>query len=378
MQVSVRSLDDHDLQSFSSFRSLQDSDLPDEYFVATDSPRPDHGSLSLEKAADIQPLDWRMPCEDTEAPAKKKRNVGKKTSEKLARGPPPFELVDCSNPSELDKQMVFDAVRSLKQRNGERFIKEPEKMIQIQECDINNFLTSVVLRGFNREGILGMNESSSAASTTKSFRQDRTRQAVKHFLLATSEVAKFQSQYADQVMAYSSQSIRRVIQVHIEGSSAERNTLRMKYFDYLLTLLPLYLFYVDMINAIIPETGLNGHATIEAQRSQACQQFLQHASEQIIQNDFSIRNQPNLYDAPGGKYHRKFDNPSPFLWNIIRDWIASSRKKLASQIIDQHNDMNRVFKQFFNEILASFMDHVSQRSAQISALKSIPKYSRRS
>ncbi|KAA1066557.1 hypothetical protein PGT21_033645 [Puccinia graminis f. sp. tritici] len=329
----------------------------------------DHGVLPLDEPQAIQPLDWRMPREESETTVRKKKKTRKEKLEELARLPPPFDWVACNEPLENDKKMVFDAVRTLKRRNGDRFIKDQEKnyMIQIQEYQLERFLALFKMGGSDGKGILGMDESSSAASTAKShvIRHDIKREAVKALLPASSQVPEFRSKYADQVMEYFEPLVLQIKAKMLNGNSAKRNKLRLEYFDHLLTFLPLYLFHVDMINVVIPELMFDGQATLEAQRQNAGQKFLQHAMKLVEENDRYLRNEEVLFQDGRKKHYYQVNHPSSFFWGIVQDWIASSRGSLANVIIDNDNNkMNSVFKQFFNEILAGFIEHLSQTSVQ--------------
>jgi hypothetical protein len=357
-------------ESISSSRGMQDSYFSRGYLDSTSGPWSDQYSpLSMDEPQAIQPLDWRMPREESETmgTAGKKKKTRKERLEELARLPPPFDLVGCNEPPESDKKMVFDAVRSLKQwKEGDMFIKDQEKeyIIRIQEYQLKRFLAWIRDGGSDGKGILGMDGPSSAASTTKSpvTRHDRKRDAVKALLPASSlQVPEFRSKYASQVMKYFEPSILEIKAHMIHGNSAKRNQVRLDYFDHLLTFLPLYLFHVDMINVVIPELRLDGQATLEAQRPNAGQQFLQHAIKLVTENDRSLYWKKEVFVEDGRKkYYYQVNHPSSFFWGIIRDWIALSRESLANVIIDNDDKMNPVFKQFFNEILVGFIEPLSK------------------
>ncbi|POV96429.1 hypothetical protein PSHT_15137 [Puccinia striiformis] len=110
---------------------------------------------------------------------------------------------------------IFEAIRSLKQVDRSRFIKEGEgeyKMLKIPENRIKDFLALVVNRGQNSSGIPRIGESSSSDLTSKQFsieRQSRKRKALARF---HSEATRLDLRplYTDRVVPDFYQSIERL------------------------------------------------------------------------------------------------------------------------------------------------------------------------
>ncbi|KAI7949168.1 hypothetical protein MJO28_007989 [Puccinia striiformis f. sp. tritici] len=302
------------------------------------------------KQKEKQPLGRKRPLELTDSVTKKK-NSRKSELKELARAPPPFALVNCDRPTKGDEEVVFEAIRSLKQTDGSRFIKEQVtdyKMIEIKESQIQQFIVLYMNRGSGSgESIIGIGKSHKE-------RSDRKRHAVKDFISISSQASELRSKYTDQIITDLGPWIKKLEATINTGESEARNALQLKYLDHLLTLLPLYLFHVDMINVVIPEKRFTGQDTLRAHRLTAGLRFLQHARRLIESNDKISWQHPR---NRRGKYFAKVYSPSPFFWNLVREWIGSTRLELASQVIDSHtNQLDYTFKQFFNEILASFME----------------------
>ncbi|POW06608.1 hypothetical protein PSTT_08883 [Puccinia striiformis] len=249
----------------------------------------------------------------------KKKNSRKSELKELARAPPPFVLVNCDRPTKGDEEVVFEAIRSLKQTDGSRFIKEQVtdyKMIEIKEPQIQQFIVLYMNIGSGSgESIIGIGKSYKE-------RSDRKRHAKLEATINT-------------------------------GESEARNALQLKYLDHLLTLLPLY-SSCGYDQCSYSGGKITGQATLRAHRLTAGLRFLQHARRLIESNDKISWQHPR---NRRGKYFAKVYSPSPFFWNLVREWIGSTRLELASQVIDSHtNQLDYTFKQFFNEILASFME----------------------
>ncbi|KAI9602370.1 hypothetical protein H4Q26_001658 [Puccinia striiformis f. sp. tritici PST-130] len=303
------------------------------------------------RQAERETTAWTKEAFRTHRFSDKKEEFKESELKELARAPPPFALVNCDRPTKGDEEVVFEAIRSLKQTDGSRFIKEQVtdyKMIEIKESQIQQFIVLYMNRGSGSgESIIGIGKSHKE-------RSDRKRHAVKDFISISSQASELRSKYTDQIITDLGPWIKKLEATINTGESEARNALQLKYLDHLLTLLPLYLFHVDMINVVIPEKRFTGQDTLRAHRLTAGLRFLQHARRLIESNDKISWQHPR---NRRGKYFAKVYSPSPFFWNLVREWIGSTRLELASQVIDSHtNQLDYTFKQFFNEILASFME----------------------
>ncbi|POW04342.1 hypothetical protein PSHT_11247, partial [Puccinia striiformis] len=280
------------------------------------------GGGDITRQAERETTAWtKRPLELTDSVTKKK-NSRKSELKELARAPPPFALVNCDRPTKGDEEVVFEAIRSLKQTDGSRFIKE--QVTDYKMIEIRSRKSSSSLGSGSGESIIGIGKSHKE-------RSDRKRHAVKDFISISSQASELRSKYTDQIMTELGPWIKKLEATINTGESEARNALQLKYLDHLLTLLPLYLFHVDMINVVIPEERLTGQATLRAHRLTAGLRFLQHARRLIESNDKISWQHPR---NRRGKYFAKVYSPSPFFWNIVRDWIRSTRLGLASQVID--------------------------------------------
>ncbi|OAV97525.1 hypothetical protein PTTG_25981 [Puccinia triticina 1-1 BBBD Race 1] len=166
----------------------------------------------------------------------------------------PFAFVNYERPAQIETEVIFEAIRSLEQPNGDRFInisnerEDKYRVLKIEEGQIYNFL-------------------------------DRAERA--------SDTIKLRSLYSDLVIPDFANSMEQV-RARIRRSYCQsRAEYLLEDLERILKVLPLYLFYVDLINTVIPVRGVRtkGVTTLKLQRQEAGQHFFQHASELLEQYD---------------------------------------------------------------------------------------------
>ncbi|KAH9449983.1 hypothetical protein Pst134EA_026695 [Puccinia striiformis f. sp. tritici] len=359
------------------YKLMRDSAFESDLHDFATSPWPDsplilpHSNKHDRQIDDEQHGSNRIKFEEIERPTVRKKM--KKSRDNCGYDSLPFEIFDCHRPSGTEEQVIFEAIRSLKQVDRSRFIKEGEgeyKMLKIPENRIKDFLALVVNRGQNPSGIPRIGESSSSDLTSKQFsieRQSRKRKALARF---HSEATRLDLRplYTDRVIPDFYQSIEE-IRAHIrntESLSSDRKHL-LYYFNRVLTLMPLYLFHVDMINTVIPDVGFKGKDnTLRYQRQTAGKHFLEYIKQLVHEYDQSLTKGRSTDDqtlgegCPTVQYFFKTSNHSSFCWNIILYWVQLSRKTLASSIITDGKKSQKTimftFKQLFNEFITSYIE----------------------
>ncbi|WAR53543.1 hypothetical protein PtB15_3B51 [Puccinia triticina] len=327
------------------------------------SPLISHGNNQRPQPVDQQ--EWQNdPANELETPARKKL----KTFSPNTR---PFQIIHAERPVESERRVIFEAVRSLEQTTGDKLIgNEGEgeyRMLQIEEDQINTFLLHCVHRTRKTSPcpVIGKPRPPSQTAHDFTYQQVRKRRGtVGRFNIEASKLA-LRPLYTDRVVPKFAESLERV------RRRVRDRTLNLSITNYLiddleriLGTLPLYLFYADLINTVIPAPagvlGSEGATTfVESQRRKAGLQFFQHVSDLI--EDYYEPNDTFLGTGSLAKTKLStVSNHSPFCWAILTKWIESSRPSLASRIMTPDPKAIRAipstFKQFFNEILTSYVE----------------------
>ncbi|OAV87581.1 hypothetical protein PTTG_29375, partial [Puccinia triticina 1-1 BBBD Race 1] len=196
---------------------------------------------------------------------------------------PPFEIVNSKRPGESDRQLVFEAIRSLKKTNGIRLIgNEREgqyKMLEIREDQISNFLFRVEKRGRSLDPFLQIGMVRPPGMEPKEFnrkQQDRRWSAVSLFMKeANNRKKKVWSLYTDRVIPQFENLTKQLEEKISRTYSGSQETYLLDDLERTLQILPVYLFHVDLINTLIPaqEVKTKGATTLQSQRQAAGEQF---------------------------------------------------------------------------------------------------------
>ncbi|WAR62955.1 hypothetical protein PtB15_18B37 [Puccinia triticina] len=302
-----------------------------------------------------------------------KTSVRKKVKDSSDGTSPAFEIINSERPVKIEKKVIFEAIRSLKKFNGERFVgnegEDEYKMLKIEEVQIRNFLSQVV-----RARNIYLPQQNGRARLVETIKGDfapgyqkRRHDAVARFKTeANNEELKLKSLYTDRVIPQFADSMEQLkVRIGDKYSQSEGQAKELlKDFKRIRKILPIYLFYLDLINTVIPDQGVatEGVTTLELQRKAAGQQFLQYVGE-LIENPHLEEHSTGEKSRLASQDLRKTTTIPKFYWNILAKWIYVSRTSLAFwvQTDEKTLGIQPSFKHFFNEIFTCYIEKFTNK-----------------
>ncbi|WAR53544.1 hypothetical protein PtB15_3B52 [Puccinia triticina] len=292
---------------------------------------------------------------------------------------PRFKIINSAMPAEPVNWMVFAAVRSLQQTNGKRLIGGKEKgdeyrMLRIEEQQIQSFLAEDVHRvrstsdSSDRPRIGRPRPAGKPLAEFTTAQVIRRRDARRKIDQQATELPEFKEVYTDRVLLGFTETLKLLrtrIRTRIEYLQAW-GTLGYLTLDLegILAQLAPYLFYVDLINTVIPAPGVaaSGEAAVikfvESQRSLAGEMFLDYVGG-VIENHFLDTEAPVLGKL-GGLNLVDVDAQSKFGWRLVTRWMETWRASLAAAAREhspnEETHLSKLFKQLFNEIVTGYVE----------------------
>ncbi|WAR63016.1 hypothetical protein PtB15_18B98 [Puccinia triticina] len=195
---------------------------------------------------------------------------------------PAFEIINSMRPVESEIRVIFEAIRSLKKVNGDRFIGSEQegeyKMLKIEEDQVFKRNADV----YNQ--IRKVRSPGTAHIDFDKQHKARRWGAVKRFMdEANSSNLELWSLYTDRVVP---QFVHLKIQLQEKirkNHSGPSEQSLLDDLEHTLKILPVYLFYVDIINTLIPAqvAGTEDVATLQSQRQAAGRHFFEYLRELI-------------------------------------------------------------------------------------------------
>ncbi|WAQ81858.1 hypothetical protein PtA15_2A171 [Puccinia triticina] len=193
----------------------------------------------------------------------------------------PFEIVNCGRPAKSERQIICEAIRSIKQINGCRLISDERedeyKILTIKEDQIYRFLSQVVQKKRNKYNLHRFGLANLLDVTQEQYsqvQQKRRQCALLRFKReANTRKLKLYVLYTDPVISVFKDSILDLKERIKSKYSRTQASYLLKELQCILKTLPIYLFHVDLINTLIPAQGVT---TLESQRQEAGQQFFKY------------------------------------------------------------------------------------------------------
>ncbi|KAH9460541.1 hypothetical protein MJO28_003782 [Puccinia striiformis f. sp. tritici] len=139
------------------------------------------------------------------------------------------------------------------------------------------------------------------------------------------------------------------------------------------SLLPVFIFYVDMINTIIPRPNQIGEHDHKSELKLALESFVElgstlHRGRIFNENSERIPNQADKFSrevaAQVSFDHLKYAGGSAFgstLWKFLEFWMRRHRSSLIDKNSDQKKDFNRTGKSLFNSIFCFTIENLTER-----------------
>jgi hypothetical protein len=277
----------------------------------------------------------------------------------------PFVIFDTERPSQSEEAVIFDAIKSLRKTDGTKFIDEAQgeyRMLKIEKDKIRAFLSTAVHRGQNTSGgyVIGkIRPSELSVEAFTKLQRERRREALRQFYSRAVQPGPFKSQYINRVIPDLGDSINESRRRITSRYTGKQQMYLLNELDQTLSSLPLYLFYADLINVLIPVSAeeIGFQSTLRAQRQVAGKQFFQDVFRHIEAYDGTLKKG----GLAGQDLAKQSEHPS-FVWNILAHWIRSSRGSLAALVLlgpeEGPQSLLLTFKQLFNEILTCFVEQL--------------------
>ncbi|KAA1076493.1 hypothetical protein PGT21_009164 [Puccinia graminis f. sp. tritici] len=285
--------------------------------------------------------------------------------------------------SQIQEELVRELRQSLKEADAIHLethsalvSNEQRNIFPIEAADLKQLVSYYIYRSRYNEGF------TITKITTKDDDENEARNAIKHF--RSSIQAQLQS-YVDEVdipwfqpymamescptnpiIASYSARVMKDFSQSIKDLSEKRGN--SKYHSVTLTsrvvsALPFYLFYVDMINTLVPLQGRSDQAGLRSQRITAGNQLIGIADRLLSATETDLKMGLGLDKTVILAFQNSVnsnDRYARFIWKMIGYWINSSRRDLAEAASPQFKRMDNLavnlrFKAFFNDIFISFV-----------------------